>query len=82
MPVLTRYYANFIRAISCTTTDRSARNFTRREPGRTSSGQSRRSSSCESCRTGTAADNGKPASRGTCGPRRNYYRYLKSRCRR
>ena len=87
MPVFTRAYANFARAISRATTNRSARGFTRRESGRSSSresgrsssGESCRSSGVESCRTGTATD-GKRASRasgGTRRARRDHYRYLK-----
>jgi hypothetical protein len=89
MPVFTRAYANFARAISRATTNRSARSFTRRESGRSSSRESGRSSSRESgrssggesCRTGTAAD-GKCTSRGTCRARRDHYCYFKSCSRR
>jgi hypothetical protein len=37
MPVFTRAYANFARAISCATTNRPAGNFTGREPWRATS---------------------------------------------
>ncbi len=85
MPVFTRAYANFARAISRATTNGSARPFTRRQSRRSGSCQSGRSSSCESGRsssgesrrTGTTTD-GKRASGGTCRTRRDHYRYLKS----
>ena len=89
MPVFTRAYANFARAISRATTNGSARSCTRRESGRASSHEPRRSgsreprrsSSGESRRAGTAAD-GSCAPGGTCCPRRDDYRYFKSCSRR
>ncbi len=89
MPVFTRAYADFARAISRATTNRSAWSFTGCESGcsiscqsgRSSSGESGRSSSGESRRTGTTTY-GKRASGGTCRARRDHYRYLKSCSRR
>ena len=87
MPVFTRAYANFARAISRATTNRSARGCTRRESGRSSSRESGAApaAACdESCRTGTAADGSLApgGSGGTGHARRDHYCYFKSGSRR
>jgi hypothetical protein len=79
--MLTRVCADFSRAISCATTKISARSSHDREPGRSSSGESRGTGSGESRGAGAAADF-KCARRGTCRAGISGRSYFTGRARR